>query len=126
MLLQQKLSKSPIEKERYNKKRPDDLRRRVSWEEYPDPTEFGWEFTGSSGVTEFFEKNGVKLDWYFTTGTVKTSLDHPVQGKTQLFGAQAEPDTYIKILLDPLAHTGKRYQRRRGGRKSKTNKKRGS
>lgn len=107
------------EKQRYNGKRPTDTTQRVPSESYPDPTMFGWTFTGSGPHVEFFElqaaTNGssdsdiVKLDWYFTTSTVKTSLDHPRQGKTQLFAAQVSPDTYVDILLDPRAHTGQRY-----------------
>jgi hypothetical protein len=98
--------------QRYNGQRPVDLSRRVDQNLYPDPTLFGWLFTGSSGVTEFFEKEGVKLDWYFTTATIKTSLDHPVQGRTQLFGARVDPDTYRAILENPRTHTGNRYHQR--------------
>lgn len=98
--------------QRYNAQRPVDLTRRVDMNLYPDPTLFGWAFTGSSGVTEFFEKDGVKLDWYFTTATIKTSLDHPVQARTQLFGARVDPDTYRAILENPRAHTGNRYHRK--------------
>jgi hypothetical protein len=112
-LLKDKLQSSS---KRYNGRRPVDYSRRVDWEDYPDPTEFGWTFTGSWDVTEFFENiDGVKLDWYFTTGTVKTSLDHPTQGRTQLFAAKVDPKTYLLILVNPRAHTGKRYQRKRGG-----------
>lgn len=108
---------------RYNGLRPLDLSRRVSFEMYPDPVEFGWKFTGSNEISrvEFFEKEFeedvvvVKLDWFYTTGTVKTSLEHPRQGKTQLFasGKQITPETYVQILLNPREHTGIRYQYRR-------------
>jgi hypothetical protein len=107
---------SSSSKKRYNGQRPIDYSRRVDWVHYPDPTECGWTFTGSWDVTEFFENNdGVKLDWYFTTGTVKTSLDHPTQGRTQLFAAKVDPETYVSILHNPRAHTGKRYQKRNQG-----------
>jgi hypothetical protein len=105
------LSPSP-KKQRYNGQRPRDLSNRVDFNLYPDATQFGWEFTGSSGVTEFFQKDGVKLDWYFTTATMKTSLDHPKQGRTQLFAGQVDPNTYRAILENPRAHTGKRYHRK--------------
>jgi hypothetical protein len=96
---------------RNNGLRPTDVSKRVPLSEYPDPTEFGWTFTGSHNNTvEFFENDdGVKLDWYFTTGTIKTSLDHPRKGRTQLFGARVAPNTYLDILLNPRAHTNKRY-----------------
>jgi hypothetical protein len=98
---------------RYNGLRPVDLSRRVDMQLYPDPTMFGWIFTGSIGVTEFFEKEEVKLDWFYTTATVKTSMYHPTQGRTQLFGARVDPETYRKILDNPRIHTGVRYQNRR-------------
>ena len=106
--------------QRYNGMRPTDLSRRVDVQLYPDPTLFGWIFTGSHGVTEFFEISNhqtsdeiIKLDWYYTTGTIKTSMNHPVQGYTQLFAARVDPDTYRAILQDPRAHTGQRYRQRR-------------
>jgi hypothetical protein len=113
-LLKDKLQPSSSSK-RYNGQRPIDYSRRVDWQQYPDPTGFGeWRFTGSWDVTEFFENNDqVKLDWYYTTGTVKTSLDHPTQGRTQLFAAKVDPQTYLSILRNPRAHTGKRYQQRK-------------
>ncbi len=119
---------------RYNNQRPsmEWIARRVSLQDYPDPVDFGWTFTGSWKSVEFFERyvtpvettNGndnsnsdqqaklVKLDWYFTTGTIKTSLDHPIQGKTQLFAKQCTPQLYAKVLANPRIHTGKRYQRK--------------
>jgi len=125
--LQEKLgvshSSHASESQRYNGKRPlDTYQDRVSWDDYPDPTEFGWEFTGSveASRVEFFELNFeqhglVKLDFYYTTGAMKTSLEHPVHGKTQLFasGDHVDAETHIQILLDPRAHTtGKRYQKK--------------
>ena len=103
--------------QRYNGMRPSDLSRRVDMQLYPDPTLFGWIFTGSDGVTEFFEicydnNEVIKLDWYFTTGTIKTSMNHPVQGHTQLFGARVDPEMYRAILQNPRVHTGQRYQQR--------------
>ena len=97
---------------------------------FPDPTLFGWIFTGSAdNVVEFFEKTTmdgsvVKLDFYFTTGTVKTSMDHPTQGKTQLFAKKGDsitPELFRQILENPRAHTSIRYHikanRRRSGAK---------
>ena len=115
---------------RYNGIRPSASQRRVSLHEYPDPTTYGWTFTGSneSSRVEFFEKitgdssSLVKLDWYYTTATIKTSLDHPRQGRKQLFGAKVTPEVYRQILENPRAHTNVRYHtrnnrnRNRGGR----------
>jgi hypothetical protein len=105
-------------RQRYNEVRPWDLSRRLPFDLYPDPTHFGWTFTGSwNNQVEFFEqrmedKSLCKLDWYFTTGTVKTSMDHPLQGKTQMFGAQVDPVVYREILENPRVHTNVRYQTR--------------
>ena len=139
------------EKHRYNNQRPtlEWIALRVSLEDYPDPVDFGWTFTGSWEAAEFFEKQVtptenptntknsnnsnsqrisqsnntktklVKLDWYFTTATIKTSLDHPIQGKTQLFAKQCTPDLYSKVLANPRTHTGKRYQRKPRNAQSK-------
>jgi len=102
-------------KNRYNGQRPTDLSKRVPG--FPDATEYGWTFTGSAdNVVEFFQKTMmdgtlVKLDFYFTTGTVKTSLKHPTQGKTQMFAKErVTPDLYVQILKNPRVHTGSRYK----------------
>jgi hypothetical protein len=97
--------------QRYNGIRPSHADR-VSWELYPDPAEFGWMFTGSDEFVEFFEKDEIKLDWYFTTATMKTSMNHPKHGHTQMFGSRVTPEMYIKILLNPREHTNKRYRTR--------------
>jgi len=39
-------------------------------------------------------------------------MDHPSQGKTQLFAAQVDPATYRAILEHPRVHTGDRYHTR--------------
>jgi hypothetical protein len=119
------LDEETLASHRYNGLRPTPewQSRRVNIQQYPDPTNFGWTFTGSWQAVEFFEKTVVedsteylvKLDWYFTTATIKTSLDHPTQGKTQLFGKQVSPRDYDKILKNPRVHTGNRYQKRRPG-----------
>jgi hypothetical protein len=107
--------------ERYNDRRPHYHGRRIDALAYPDPTIFGWTFTGSceGGRAEFFQKDFaehgvVKLDFYYTTGTVKTVLDHPRQGVTQLFakGSALSPEMYRQILLQPRVHTDVRYRRR--------------
>lgn len=106
--------------QRYNGQRPLDYSTRVPWEDYPDPTNHGWMFTGSweASLVEFFERvmgaegEVVKLDWYYTTATMKTSLHHPTQGKTQMFANRVTPTVYLEILQNPRAHTNQRYQTR--------------
>ena len=106
---------------RYNGVRPlpEYWQKRVSEDDYPDPETLGWTFTGSWKEVQFFEQvfpadnmGKVKLDWYFTTATVKTSLDHPIQGKTQLFAKSCHPTEYLEVLLNPRTHTGNRYHRK--------------
>ena len=103
---------------RYNGLRPDYAGQRISLEQYPDPTAYGWQFTGSvqESFVEFFEKQmnlgTVKMDFYYTTGTIKTVLHHPTGGKNQLFRAHVTPEQYVAILQNPRAHTGQGYRRR--------------
>jgi hypothetical protein len=57
---------------------------------------------------EFWQHpTGVKLDNYPTTGTVKTSMEHPVQGKTQMFRRHLSKWEFQQVLANPRAHTGK-------------------
>ena len=55
----------------------------------------------------------VRVNVYFTTGTVGTSLDHPTKGKTQLF-RKKRPDYALleRIFEDPRVHTGDGYYRK--------------
>ncbi|KAJ3333820.1 hypothetical protein HDU76_002926 [Blyttiomyces sp. JEL0837] len=53
------------------------------------------------------------MDYYPTTGTVKTSMNHPKQGKTQMFRRNLSEDAFIKVLKNPRFHTGQGYQRKR-------------
>jgi len=103
---------------RYNGIRPDYQGLRKPVEAYPDPTSFGWKFTGSveKSRVEFFEKETnmgkVKLDWYYTTGTVKTVLDHPSTGRNQLFRSQVSGIQFVEILKNPRVHTNVGYRRK--------------
>lgn len=106
---------------RYNNTRPNYTQySRVPYYLYPEPSNFGWKFTGSdvtTGRTEFFEReieNGlVLLDFDFMTGTVRTVLVHRMKGSTQLFGKGKSllPDVYVKILQNPC-FSDSRFQRR--------------
>lgn len=39
-------------------------------------------------------------------GTVKTSLDHPTQGPTQMFRRGLDTDSFGNVCNNPRAHTG--------------------
>jgi hypothetical protein len=96
---------------------------RVSYDFYPDPTVFQWTFTGSceSKCVEYFEKDFarlgvIKLDFYYSRGTVKTTLEHPTKGEKRLFGKgiqKVSSKLYKKIVQDPRTHTDRRYRKDR-------------
>ena len=99
-------------KTRYNRQRPTDMSKRV--EGFPDASNFGWFFTGSANnFVEFFEKPAddgasVKLDFYFTTGSVKVYMHDPEKGKINLVAQKnVSVDFYTQVLLDPLSFKGK-------------------
>eukprot|EP00986_Skeletonema_menzelii_P003077 scaffold902_cov146-Skeletonema_menzelii.AAC.2 len=108
----------PVSTPRYNHIRPDYEGQRVNEHLYPDATAYGWRFTGSQQASrvEFFEKTMniglVKLDFYYTTATVKTTLYHPSTGANQLFRGGLKPEQYIEVLNNPRAHTNQGYRRR--------------
>ena len=53
-----------------------------------------------------------KFEIYFTTGTVKTCINHPRLGKTQLFRRNVGLDELKAIFENPRRHTKKGYRRR--------------
>mmetsp|Transcript_31587 Transcript_31587/g.57179 ORF Transcript_31587/g.57179 Transcript_31587/m.57179 type:complete len:293 (-) Transcript_31587:527-1405(-) len=59
-----------------------------------------------------FQKGGIKINVDYTTGTVGTCLNHPRQGKTQLFRRGVSLDTLNEIFDNPRTHTGRGYQLR--------------
>ncbi len=103
---------------RYNGRRPTYKRSgRVNYDNYPDPTAFQWQFTGSceTSCVEFFEKDFgsrlgvVKLDFFYAKGKVRTILEHPRKGTRSLFTKdnKISSNLYRKILLDPRGHAQK-------------------
>ena len=87
---------------------------------YPSPQFYGWKFTGSSQSekAEYYERDSqhgrVLLNFYFTSGTIKVLLMHPLEGEVQLFkkGRSLLPDIYRNVLQDPIANTDVKYRRR--------------
>lgn len=49
------------------------------------------------------------LDWLHA-GTVKTSIDHPSQGPTQMFRRGLGESEFQAVLENPRYHTGHGYQ----------------
>lgn len=57
-----------------------------------------------------YRKDDMRLNFYLSTGTVGSCLDHPRHGKTQLFRRQLKEDESAVALFDnPRQHTGKGY-----------------
>mmetsp|Transcript_10068 Transcript_10068/g.18319 ORF Transcript_10068/g.18319 Transcript_10068/m.18319 type:complete len:213 (-) Transcript_10068:94-732(-) len=56
----------------------------------------------------------VKINVYYTTRTVGTCIEHPKQGKTQLFRENINTRELLKLIFtNPRAHTDKGYKRRK-------------
>jgi hypothetical protein len=60
----------------------------------------------------FAGEEAVRVNVYWTTGTVGTCLDHPRQGKTQLFRRNVSMQQLRQIFGHPRVHTGAGYHRR--------------
>lgn len=54
----------------------------------------------------------VRINVYYTTGTVATCINHPKQGRTQLFRRNVSLEQLKEILTNPRVHTGQGYYRR--------------
>ncbi|MEW5304259.1 MAG: hypothetical protein WDW38_011281 [Sanguina aurantia] len=57
---------------------------------------------------EFYRRDNLKLDHYrgsgrSFTGTVKTSITHPTQGKTQMFRRNLTEAQFKSVLQNPSA-----------------------
>ncbi|CAB9499223.1 expressed unknown protein [Seminavis robusta] len=106
-LQHQPLSCYPIH--RHNKQRPSDyVSKRVSYEEYPDPSYFDWKFTGTycegGSHLEFYEKQGMLLDFDFVTKKLELSWLHlSRRGNTTFF--RSPGPTPSKLYLGLLEST---------------------
>jgi hypothetical protein len=50
------------------------------------------------------------MDYYPSTGTVKTAMDHPTQGQTQMFCGDLDAVGLERVAQNERAHTGQGYQ----------------
>ena len=74
----------------------------------------GWEqvqFNVQSYVMGF-KRGNERVNVYYTTWTVGTCVDHPKQGKTQLFRRNQTWADIDAIFRDPRVHTGAGYYRK--------------
>ena len=52
-----------------------------------------------------YKKDGIRLNFWLSTGTVGSYLDHPRQGKTQLFRREISMSEASDIFNNPRQHT---------------------
>jgi hypothetical protein len=69
-----------------------------------------------------FQCHDTRVNVYYSTGTVGTSLDHPRQGRTQLFRRNVSLEMLSRIFANPRIHTGHGYHRLPGPRSNKKRK----
>ena len=95
---------------RENMTRPSLLDPRVCCSLYPDPSLYGWDFTGSctdkGERVEFFEKQGMLLDWHYTTAQMELSWQSMIGNANVTFyqskGAIPSP-FYMEVLCSDKA-----------------------
>lgn len=59
-----------------------------------------------------FVKDDMRINVYATKMTVATCLNHPTQGRTQLYRKNVTPQELNKIFKNPRVHTNKGYKRK--------------
>ena len=81
---------------------------------------YGWsevQYSAESRViafTRMSETNGrMRVNVYYTTGTVGTSLNHPIDGPGQMFRRCTSLRDLEQIFSNPRVHTERGYKRRR-------------
>ncbi|KAI9348236.1 hypothetical protein DFJ73DRAFT_777301 [Zopfochytrium polystomum] len=67
--------------------------------QHANPADYGWRQRAAPNAesrVEYYERGGVKMDYYPTTGT----------GKTQMFRRHLSGQDFSRVLDNPRAHTG--------------------
>lgn len=64
------------------------------------------------GLLILVRGNGEQTNVYYTRMTVGTCVNHPTQGRTQLFRKNVSMAELAKILANPRVHTGKGYHQK--------------
>jgi hypothetical protein len=86
-------------------------------------TTHGWKKlsteTSRAAMTSY-SRQDMRLNFWLSTGTVGSYLDHPHQGKTQLFRREVDMKQAEDIFVNPRVHTGAGYQRREHDKKRKS------
>ena len=75
-------------------------------------SKFGWKLLCYQPMTQMisFKKCKDRINIYYTTRTVATIVDHPVQGRNQMFRKNVSYAELEKIFLYPREHTNKGYR----------------
>jgi hypothetical protein len=76
--------------------------------------EFKWDFLEHQKNIKMvsFVKRDMRINIYISTGTVATCLNHPKQGKTQMFRRNVDLTLLQKIFENPRIHSNKGYQKK--------------
>ena len=79
------------------------------------PSNYGWDLIGSNETSrvEMYRRGSDRIDFYPTTGTVKTMVSHPKRGRNDLFRKNLTSSELGSVFANPRSHTGKGYRRRR-------------
>ena len=64
----------------------------------------------TSRVISFQTSDKERVNIYYTTRTVGTALNHPSQGKMQLFRRNCSNEELKEIMQNPRVHTSKAYR----------------
>ena len=72
--------------------------------------------SSSSAPMASYKRQAVRLNFWLSTGTVGSYLDHPRQGKTQLFRRDVTMSEAGGLFANPRMHSGRGYHTRGSGR----------
>ncbi len=78
----------------------------------------GWRFVdhqqniGMISFIKTIDDSPARINIYLTKMTVSTSLNHPKQGKTQMFRKKVNDKLMEELFINPRTHTDKGYKKR--------------
>lgn len=68
---------------------------------------------GMVSYVKIIDNDPARINIYMTKMTVATCINHPRQGKTQLFRKHVDKKLMDKIFENPRIHTHKGYQKKK-------------
>ena len=89
----------------------------MSRQQDQDAAKHGWSKLPPKGKDEgrmssYRNEKGERLNVFDTTGTVATTVDHPRQGRNQMFRKDNTPEDIAKYFENPRVHTDRGYHSR--------------